>query len=141
MNRATAATFALPLLAIMTVSAAPPSTTNDGPCFATRPLPALASGTRVFVLPGLRVKLNAAATARTGEAVAAKNVRVSGATIVSTSPSEFDVNGSAEAAPHGVPVLTNERITVVPTAMICAYPPGAEPPAWLSGTTPDMVIP
>jgi hypothetical protein len=121
-------TAALPLLIVLMtaldVSAAPARAPADGPCYQVRPLPALPSGTRVFVRTELTIHVDRP-----------DSVIAPGDTVKSTSP----------AADTGVVMRYTDSkghtTTVRPAALICAYPPDTALPSNLNGVTPDPIMP
>jgi hypothetical protein len=121
-------TAALPLLVVLmtalNVSAAPAQAPADGPCYQVRPLPALPSGTRVFVQMGLTIHVDRP-----------DSVTPPGDTVKSTAPAPNTGAVMRYTDPKG------HTTTVRPAAFICAYPPDTALPSNLNGVTPDLIMP
>jgi hypothetical protein len=111
MHKRTALPFLASLCLMLSAAPAPAQTPAEGQCYSVRPLPALPSGTRVFVQPSL---------------------------VLNTKPSEADIaSGAVMTTVDG----KGRKMTVRADVSICAYPPNVPLPSYLAGATPDLIMP
>lgn len=151
MHRLAAIPLFASLIAAGSTAAAPAQAQAEGTCYATRPLPALTSGTRVFALPALLLRHGGGAgTPSTGAQPPALRIQAKMATMHRATDSWILTSGEpanqtaapADASPYIEYDDRNGRKTTIRTSVsMCAYPPGAALPAYLDGVTPDLIIP
>lgn len=145
--------LAVTLFASVAVLGAAPGAPNvsgeKGSCYSIRPLPALASGTRVFVRPTLAVSTKRSSTMPAGlppAALSDENTVIVGATVEGNVHTGLytvtgGFNGSDNAPTVIAPGKNGHQAVISAVAIICAFPPGAELPSWTNNTAPDIVIP